>query len=139
MSPLPPHSHDLRVYYEDTDFSGYTYHASYLKFLERGRTEFLRAAGIVHSALYRDEAGLAFVVRAMTLEFLAPARMDDWLRVETSVIDLRGARMIMRQAIFRNGTCLLSAGVTVAAVREGKPVRLPAALQHTLANQAKAN
>jgi acyl-CoA thioester hydrolase len=128
-----PHIHELRVYYEDTDFSGYVYHASYLKFLERGRTEFLRAAGIVNSALHRDAEGLAFVVRAMALDFLAPARMDDWLRVETIVMDLRGARMIMTQAIFRDDTCLLKAGVTVAAVRGGKAARLPAALHKALA------
>jgi acyl-CoA thioester hydrolase len=124
-----PHIHQLRVYYEDTDFSGFTYHASYLRFLERGRTEFLRDLGIVNSELHRTGGGLAFVVSAMTLDFLKPALMDDWLRVETAVLELRGARMTMAQAIFRGELCLLRAKVTVAAVRAGKPARLPAALQ----------
>jgi acyl-CoA thioester hydrolase len=133
------HIHQLRVYYEDTDFSGFTYHASYLRFLERGRTEFLRDLGIVNSELYRTEGGLAFVVSGMTLDFLKPALMDDWLRVETSVVELRGARMIMAQTIFRDTACLLRAKVTVAAVRGGKPARLPAALQSGLAGPAAAD
>jgi acyl-CoA thioester hydrolase len=124
-----PHLHQLRVYYEDTDFSGFTYHASYLRFLERGRTEFLRDLGIVNSELYRTGGGLAFVVSTMTLDFLKPAMMDDWLRVETTVLELRGARMIMAQAIFRDAACLLRAKVTVAATRGGKPARLPPALR----------
>ena len=126
-----PHIHQLRVYYEDTDFSGFTYHASYLRFLERGRTEFLRDLGIVNSELHRA-GGLAFVVSTMTLDFLKPALMDDWLRVETTVLDLRGARMTMAQAIFRETACLLRAKVTVAAIRGGKPARLPPALQAAL-------
>ncbi|MDR3460806.1 MAG: tol-pal system-associated acyl-CoA thioesterase [Beijerinckiaceae bacterium] len=131
-----PHIHQLRVYYEDTDFSGFTYHASYLRFLERGRTEFLRDLGIVNSELHRTEGGLAFVVTAMTLDFLKPALMDDWLRVETAVSELRGARMLMTQAIFRGETCLLRAAVTVAAIRAGKPARLPAALRANLSRPA---
>src|SRR5580692_4000048 len=80
----------LRVYYEDTDFSGRVYHASYLRFLERGRTEWLRALGFEHGAL-AGEAGLVFVVRGLQIEYLAPALMDDQLTIETEVSATRGA------------------------------------------------
>ncbi len=128
------HLHTLRVYYEDTDFSGFTYHASYLKFLERGRTEFLRAVGIVQSALHRD--GTAFVVTRMVLDYRRPALMDDVLAVTTTLRDLRGASMVLAQAIDRDGTRLLEAEVAVAAVRGGRAVRLPAALRMALGSDA---
>jgi acyl-CoA thioester hydrolase len=125
-----PHLHTLRVYYEDTDFSGFTYHASYLKFLERGRTEFLRAIGIIQSDLHRD--GLAFVVSRMAIDYLKPALMDDRLVVTTAVTELRGASMVLAQTVLRDDVCLTRADVTVAAVRRGRPVRLPDALRATL-------
>jgi acyl-CoA thioester hydrolase len=127
-----PHLHTLRVYYEDTDFSGFTYHASYLKFLERGRTEFLRALGIVQSELYREADGLAFVVSRMAVDYLKPALMDDVLTVTTAVAELRGASMVLAQTVSRDGVCLTRADVTVAAVRGGRPVRLPAVIRTTL-------
>lgn len=126
-----PHRHGLRVYYEDTDFSGFTYHASYLKFLERGRTEFLRDLGIVQSQLHRD-GGFAFVVSRMVLDFKKPALMDDHLSVETRLQELRGASMVLAQTILREGVTILDAEVTVAAVRGGRAVRLPAALREAL-------
>lgn len=127
-----PHLHTLRVYYEDTDFSGFTYHASYLKFFERGRTEFLRALGIVQSDLYRDADGLAFVVGRMVVDYLKPALMDDELTVTTAVAELRGASMVLAQTVARGDVCLTRADVTVAAVRRGRPVRLPDALKAAL-------
>ena len=117
----------LRVYYEDTDFSGSVYHASYLRFLERGRTELLRARGVDQSALFAG-AGSFFVVRAMSLDFLKPARMDDELIVETSVADLGGASLKMDQRILRRQEILLEAKVKIALVSEGRPLRLPADL-----------
>ena len=77
------HKLNVRVYYEDTDFSGVVYHANYLKFAERGRSSFLRLAGVIHSDLLTHEPPLAFVVRGMNIEFVAPARIDDVLVVET--------------------------------------------------------
>lgn len=126
----------VRVYYEDTDFSGVVYHASYLRFMERGRTEFLRQIGVDHRAMFEGEQALAFVVRAMTIEFLKPARMDDVLTVETSVTGVGGASVGMRQAICRDGETLVTAGLKVAVVAAGRPQRIPPALRAALAQAA---
>ncbi len=113
----------VRVYYEDTDFSGSVYHASYLRFLERGRTEFLRAHGVDQSALFAGTAAF-FVVRAMSLDFLKPARMDDELTVETSIETLGGASLKMAQRILRKSEILLEAKVKIALVAGGRAQRL---------------
>ena len=118
----------VRVYYEDTDFSGLVYHASYLRFLERGRTEFIRAVGVDQRAMH-GETGIAFVVRAMTIEFLRPALMDDVVTIETNPDELRGPVMRLRQRILRAGTVLTVAGVTIVCVRNGRPQRLPETLR----------
>jgi acyl-CoA thioester hydrolase len=98
----------VRVYYEDTDFSGRVYHASYLRFLERGRTEWLRGRGLAHSKMAEDW-GLVFAVRSLKIDYLAPALMDDLLRVETSVAAARGASIEFRQLILRGDKELASA------------------------------
>ena len=117
----------VRVYYEDTDFSGNVYHASYLRFLERGRTELLRALGIEHSRIFDSGGakGCYFVVRAMTLEFLKPALMDDVLFVETRVSGTGGASIEMNQEIRRGQVVLLTAKVRIAVVAGGKARRIP--------------
>lgn len=122
-----PHIIAVRVYYEDTDFSGSVYHASYLRFLERGRTEFLRTLGIEHRELFAVGAkgGFHFAVRSMTIEFLRPALMDDELAVETCVCALGGASIEMRQEITREEQVLLTADVRIAIVAGGKATRLP--------------
>jgi len=115
---------DVRVYYEDTDFSGNVYHAAYLKFLERARTEFLRTHGVHHFELAKT--GVAFAVRSMTIEFEAAAHIDDLLVVETKVIGATGARLSLEQAIFRNGERLVDATLVVVAInRLGHAARLP--------------
>ena len=121
----------VRVYYEDTDFSGFVYHANYLRFLERGRTELLRTLAMGQADLQR-EADLIFVVRRMSLEFLKPARMDDLLTIVTRPSDLRGASMPLVQEVRRDDNLLVRADVTVAAVRGGRAVRLPDALRRAL-------
>jgi acyl-CoA thioester hydrolase len=114
----------VRVYYEDTDFSGNVYHASYLKFLERGRTEFLRAHGVHHSELAKG--GIAFAVRSMTIEFEAAAHIDDLLDVRTAVVAATGARLTLDQAIWRGETRLTAARVVVVAINgAGRAARLP--------------
>ena len=121
------HKLSVRVYYEDTDFSGFVYHAAYLRFMERGRTEMLRELGLLQRELALSEpAGtLFFVVRAMKIDFRRPAHMDDLLSVETSLEAIGGASLTMRQEI-RGGDALLSAArVTVALVLNGKPQRIP--------------
>src|SRR5664279_3027782 len=122
-----PHKLPIRVYYEDTDFSGVVYHASYLRFLERGRTEFLRARGIEHRGIFAEggAGGFHFVVRAMTIEFLRPARMDDMISVVTNLSAVRGASIEMGQQIRRGDEVLLTAEVKIAVVAEGKARRIP--------------
>jgi acyl-CoA thioester hydrolase len=129
-SPAAPHRLTVRVYYEDTDFSGVVYHASYLRFLERGRTEFLRALGIAHRGIFGNggAGGFHFVVRAMNIEFLKPALMDDELCVETHPSATRGAPIEMVQKIRRGGEVLLTAKVRIAVVSGGKAKRIPAGI-----------
>ncbi|MGX9979047.1 tol-pal system-associated acyl-CoA thioesterase [Methylobacterium fujisawaense] len=127
------HRLGVRVYYEDTDFSGFVYHASYLRFLERGRTELLRELAGDQFDLHRDARGLVFVVRRMSLDFIRPARMDDLLTVVTRTRALRGASMHLAQDVRRGDAVLVSADVTVACVRDGRAVRLPDALRRRLA------
>jgi acyl-CoA thioester hydrolase len=125
----PAYHFPVRVYYEDTDFSGVVYHASYLRFLERGRTEFLRAHDIHHSALHAaDGSPIAFAVRKMAVDFIKPARMDDELIVETRVAKVGGASIEMAQRILRGAEELIVADVRIAVVGGGKAQRLPAAI-----------
>ena len=127
------HTLPLRVYYEDTDFSGFVYHASYLRFMERGRTELLRSLAGDQSDLHREARGLVFVVRKMTLDFLKPARMDDLLDVLTWSSELRGASMHLTQEVRRNAETLTRADVVVACVRDGRAIRMPESLRRSLA------
>ncbi len=125
------HVHELRVYYEDTDFSGLVYHASYLRFLERGRTEWLRALGIHQSAAHATQS-LAFVVRRMSLDFIKPAKMDDVLRVESGLDQLSGASLVLSQRILCVEKLLLVAEVKIAVIQGGVAKRLPEALRLAL-------
>jgi acyl-CoA thioester hydrolase len=131
---LPPHRHVIRVYYEDTDFSGSVYHASYLRFLERGRTELLRSLDIHQAAIHARKEGPAFgfVVRTMKIDFLRPAQMDDVIAVDTDVIRVGGASAELGQRILRGGEVLLTAEVRVAAVAKGRAFRLPADIREKL-------
>lgn len=121
------HSLTQRVYYEDTDFSGLVYHARYLHFLERGRTDYLRCLGCSQSDLINaDEDGLVFVVHRMELDFKSPARMDDILTVETITEKAGGAKMVLRQTINTADRRLIEAKVVIAVInKHGRPRRLP--------------
>nr|WP_183819535.1 tol-pal system-associated acyl-CoA thioesterase [Parvularcula dongshanensis] len=117
---------DARVYYEDTDFSGVVYHANYLRYFERGRTEAMRAAGGSHAAMLEAAEPLAFTVRDIEVRYLRPARVDDLLTIETTLAEMRGARMIFDQAVLRDGEVLATGRVTVACMTlGGKPRRIP--------------
>ena len=117
----------IRIYYEDTDFSGVVYHAASLKFFERGRTEALRACGVHHSELLAREEPLAFAVRRMTTEWLIPAKIDDMLEVRTRFVSAKGARMMLSQEIWRDDVLLARAEVEAASMSlSGRPRRLPA-------------
>lgn len=130
-----------RVYYEDTDFSGLIYHARYLHFLERGRTDYLRCLGVEQSALLGiDDEGLVFVVHRMEIDFKSPARMDDVLEISTTTVKAGGAKMVLEQEIRRGEQLLIAAKVTIAVVnRQGRPRRLPETLAaQFLASSAQA-
>ncbi|ATU90500.1 tol-pal system-associated acyl-CoA thioesterase [Phyllobacterium zundukense] len=118
-----------RVYYADTDFSGIVYHARYLEFLERGRTDYLRLLGVHHSELADGKLGesIVWVVRRMEIDFKSAARIDDILTVETRTAEISGARVKMAQAIKRGDDLLISATVEAAMVNDaGRPRRFPA-------------
>ncbi|HBR69634.1 MAG TPA: tol-pal system-associated acyl-CoA thioesterase [Rhodospirillaceae bacterium] len=124
------HTIAIRVYYEDTDAGGVVYYANYLKFAERARTEFLREAGFENKSL-RDDKGILLVVRHMEADYLKPARLDDLLRVETSVESMKNTYMVMKQSIFRENDLLFSMDVKLACIAaEGfKPVVFPVELK----------
>ncbi len=122
------HRFDLRVYYEDTDLAGIVYYANYLKFIERARSEWVRAHGIDQRAL--REAGQVFAVRRIEADYLAPARFDDMLCVETALRSARPARAVLGQVVRRGSERLFAAVVTVVCLdAAGRPVRLPAAIR----------
>ncbi len=134
------HHLPIRIYYEDTDFSGVVYHASYLRFMERGRTECLRLTGIGHKELLEGETPLAFAVRRMTIGFARPAIIDDVLDVQTCFTAARGARIEVQQKILRNGEVLVSAEIQIACIDlNGRPKRLPAALNTLLVSFLNRN
>jgi acyl-CoA thioester hydrolase len=138
----PWHVLPVRVYFEDTDFSGLVYHGSYVRWCERGRSDFLRLLGNDHRALDQGAQGrepAAFVVRRMRLEFLKPARIDDVLEVETRVKEIGAAVLILDQAILRGGARLFEAEVTVVLVsRSGKPQRLGRLMREALTRNRPA-
>ena len=127
------HHMQIRVYYEDTDFSGLVYHANYLRFMERGRSNYLRLLGADQRALFAEaesEApGFAFVVRSMQLEFLKPARMDDVLDIVTRPLEVRGASITLHQEVRRGEGLLLDARVKVAFIYGGQPKPIPKPLR----------
>jgi acyl-CoA thioester hydrolase len=133
----------VRVYYEDTDFSGIVYHANYLRFMERGRTNHLRLLGADHRALFAEAAqeapGFAFVVRSMKIEFLKSARMDDVLDVVTVAQEVKGASITLQQQILRGNELLVEAHVRVAFVSHGRARPIPRALRLAMrADQEKS-
>jgi acyl-CoA thioester hydrolase len=127
------HHMQVRVYYEDTDFSGIVYHANYLRFMERGRTNHLRLMGAEQNALFseaeRETPGFAFVVRSMQLDFLKPARMDDLLDVVTWPIAVKGASIMLGQEVRRGDHVLVKAQVRVAFISEGRAQPIPKSLR----------
>lgn len=119
----------VRVYYEDTDFTGVVYHANYVRYFERGRSDFLRLAGIGHAELLEVDPPLAFVVHEMKLSFVKPARIDDSLVVRTTYDAVKGVRLMIAQTIERDGEVLCRAEVTAVCIHlDGRPRRPTPAL-----------
>ena len=127
------HHQPVRVYYEDTDFSGVVYHASYLRFMERGRSNYLRLLGANQRALFDEVAkeapGFAFVVRAMQIDFRRPARMDDLLEIVTTPSEVKGASIVLHQRVNRGEEPLVEATVQVAFVSGGRARPIPKPLR----------
>lgn len=124
----------LRIYYEDTDLSGVVYHANYVRYLERGRSEFIRAIGASHTRLMALGAPVTFMVSELGLRFVRPARIDDRLEIRTQVETARGARITCRQSIMRGNELIIEAQVeNVCVSLDGKPRRLPAELVQKMA------
>jgi len=137
------HAMQVRVYYEDTDFTGIVYHANYLRFMERGRTNYLRLIGADHRALFeqteKEAPSFSFVVRSMKIDFLTPAFMDDLLEVRTLSREVSGASILLLQRVMRGEEMLLEAEVRVAFVSEGRPKRIPEPLRKAMGADAEHN
>ena len=135
------HELTLRVYYEDTDLAGIVYYANYLKFIERGRSDWVRARGVDQRRL-RDESDVVFAVRRVEADYLRPAVFDDLLTVTTSLVELGGARIVLDQAVWRGTEQLFTARVVLVCVGATGAVRIPplvrAALQETGQDQTRA-
>ena len=126
------HRFSLRVYYEDTDLAGIVYYANYLKFIERGRSEWVRGLGVDQARL-RAEAGMVFAVRRVEGDYLAPARFDDVLEVRTTLRALTGARIELAQDVWRGEQRLFAGLVGLVALRDdGRPGRIPAQVRAAL-------
>ncbi|MCK1701681.1 tol-pal system-associated acyl-CoA thioesterase [Bradyrhizobium sp. 131] len=127
------HHMQVRVYFEDTDSGQIVYHANFLRFMERGRTNYLRLLGTTQQALLRgakkDAPGFAFVVRSMTIDFLKPAVLDDLLDVVTVPQEVRGASIALLQECRRGDDLLVTARVRVAFISAGKAQRIPKSLR----------
>ena len=137
-SPLPSRVHSLpvRVYYEDTDASGIVYYANYLKFVERGRTEMMRELGFAHSSI-AAASGVFFTVRRLSADYRAPARLDDMLQIETRILDIGAATLLLDQRVCRDGSVLASIEVLVACIGDnGRPRRVPSGLRAALNSRA---
>lgn len=133
------HRFRVRVYYEDTDLAGIVYYANYLKFIERGRSEWLRDLGVDQARLKADR-GIVFAVRRVEADYLRPAHFDDLLDVETETEVAAGARMTLQQRVVRAGETIFVARVTVVALGEGgAPMRLPADIRRLLADSSGKN
>ncbi|MTJ03227.1 MAG: tol-pal system-associated acyl-CoA thioesterase [Sediminimonas qiaohouensis] len=125
------HRLPVRVYYEDTDMAGIVYYANYLRYIERARSDWVRGLGIDQNRMKDD--GIVFAVRRVEADYLAPARLDDELIVETETVQVTAARLVMDQKVWRGTDLLFQALVTVVAISEGgQAVRLPANIRRGL-------
>ena len=131
-----PHRFPVRVYYEDTDLAGIVYYANYLKFIERARSEWVREIGVDQRAMKAD--GIVFAVRRVEADYIAPAFFEDDLIVETMPISMTPARLVLGQLVLRQDMVLFRSEITLVALEDGgKPLRLPDALRHVVADMVK--
>jgi acyl-CoA thioester hydrolase len=125
----------IRVYFEDTDCAGVVYHANFIKYCERGRSDFIRLLGLDHQGLAKPERGepAVFVVRRIEIDYLKPGRMDDLLEIVTSCAEIGSASLVLQQDVRRGNMVLVRAKVTVVLVSQaGKPQRIGALVRDRL-------
>lgn len=133
---IKTHTLSCRVYYEDTDAGGIVYHANYLKFAERGRTEYLRSVGYDHHAIAKEFDGLLLVVKHIEIDYRAPARLDDMLEIRTTVIACGNTSLTMHQTIYLAEKCVAEMKITIVGITPaGRPVRLPEILRQDFVSQ----
>ncbi len=127
------HTHEYRVYYEDTDAGGIMYHGRYINWCERGRAEYLREVHLNSSEIV-EEDGVQFVVRHLNADYFKPAKLDQLLRVETSIKEMKNSSFLMNQSIFCQDSMLFSMTVTIVCVdiANGRPVRIPERIRNIL-------
>ena len=128
---MTAHRFTCRVYYEDTDLAGIVYYANYLKFIERGRSEWVRECGVDQIRL-KEAEGIVFAVRRVEADYLVPARFDDLLTVETRLLQLGGARIVLDQVVLRDDQVLFQARVTLVCLGPAGAARLPADIRRRL-------
>jgi acyl-CoA thioester hydrolase len=132
------HFYALRVFYEDTDAAGIVYYANYLRFVERARTEMMRLLGYEHSAL-REATGVNWTVRHCAVDYKRPARLDDLLVVDSTIVALGGASLDIEQVVRKADEILVTAMLKLACMRpDGRPARLPSGLRESLSRVATA-
>ena len=135
---LPVHRYSSRVYYEDTDAGGIVYHANYLRFAERARTEMMRAAGVPHAEMVARD-GVMFAVSRCEVDYLRPARLDDLLDIETRLVEVGRATVDLEQIVRREGVDLARIRIRLACVdANGRPTRVPAAVRAAMAGAPPA-
>lgn len=128
------HSNNIRVYYEDTDAGGLVYHANYLKFAERARTEMLREVKI-EQLILKNDYNIQFIVKNLYIDFFKPAQLDDLLTLKSVILKVSLAKVIMEQLIYKKMTLLAKIDVTLGSINtEGKPYRLPKIVLERLNN-----
>ena len=133
---MTPHRFPVRVYYEDTDLAGIVYYANYLKFIERARSEWVREIGVDQRVMKAH--GIVFAVRRVEADYIAPAVFEDDLIVETTPISMTPARLVLGQSVLRQDVVLFRSEITLVALGDGgKPLRLPDALRHVVADMVK--
>jgi len=129
------HDFPVRVYYDDTDAGGVVYHANYLKFAERARTEYLRSLGFENTQI-RDEHGIIIVVKSIEAEYLSPSRLDDFLIVQTRLLSVKNTSFVMEQKAIRDGACVFSMNIVLVCVNEaGRPSKIPDAVKNSFLNE----
>ena len=137
MSPKSTHKHPIRVYYEDTDLAGIVYYANYLKFIERGRSEWVREMGIDQAEM-RGTLGIVFAVRRVEADYLKPATFGDDLIVTTALVRQSAARIVLKQRVISEEEVLLSSIVTLVCLKiDGSPTRVPQAFRDAAGEMAK--